>query len=99
MMGQYPVFLPGFEQPLSCDELSNALENKANPGDRFRIHLGGKGLPWPRYPRYLWDDASSASDLSPPAGSSTSLVLTLSVRHLGNLIGGVLPPLFARYNL
>jgi hypothetical protein len=57
MMGQYAVFLPGLERPLPCDELSRALKTNANLEDGFRIHLRGKELPWPSYPRYLWDDA------------------------------------------
>jgi hypothetical protein len=56
-MGQYVVFLPGFEQPLSCDELGEALHKHANSGNGPYIGLTGAEIPWPKYPRYLWDDA------------------------------------------
>lgn len=57
MLGRYAVFLPGLEKALSCDELAQALENEANSGNGVRIRLTGKEMPWPKYPRYLWDDA------------------------------------------
>jgi hypothetical protein len=58
MMGRYAVFLPGLDEALTCDALSQALDSKVGSGDGVRIRFKGKQIPWPKYPRYLWDGSS-----------------------------------------
>lgn len=55
VLGQYSVFLPGVWNPLTWDELAEALCRRREVGDRLNLTLSGKEVPWPTRPMYLLD--------------------------------------------
>jgi hypothetical protein len=55
MLGEHMVFLPGLFRPMTCEELAEAFASKREEGDRLTASLGGKEVPWPRWPTYFLD--------------------------------------------
>lgn len=54
-LGEYSIFLPGWWEPLTWDELAAAFCDRRGPGDRLNLTLRGKEVPWPKRPMYLLD--------------------------------------------
>ena len=55
VMGERTVFLPGIFEPMTSDELVEAFKAKQAEGDRLRVDLGGKKVPWPNRATYFMD--------------------------------------------
>jgi len=55
-MGPHVVFLPGlWDNPLSCDELAQALKRCTGLDGQLNVPITGKEVDWPRQPTYQFD--------------------------------------------
>jgi hypothetical protein len=55
MLGEHTVFLPGLLRPMTCEELVETFGRRREAGDQLSVHLDGQEVPWPRWPKYVWD--------------------------------------------
>lgn len=55
VIGNYATFLPGVNDPLSCQELAEGISQWTVPGSEAEAGLRGEFIPWPDRPRYRLD--------------------------------------------
>ncbi len=56
VIGHYSILLPGVTDPLSCQELSDAISQWSRPGSPANATLKGDTVPWPTQPEYAMDE-------------------------------------------
>ena len=61
VLGVQTVFLPSIFNPMTWDELAEAFSRHRSLGDQLNVRLGGKEMPWPRWPTYFLDRPTETS--------------------------------------
>ncbi|GGU51533.1 hypothetical protein GCM10010498_05740 [Streptomyces cavourensis] len=56
VIGHYSILLPGIDNPLSCQELSEEILRRSHPGGADSATLEGEAIPWPTQPEYRRDE-------------------------------------------